>query len=87
MAGMKGLVDTSASCGDVNPLMKLTTHFSKDRAKTDAGFAKHHSKFWNKKIILHKLKTLCLKDFCPIENYSIGIYPIEIYQIAFPKFS
>ena len=38
MAGLKGLVDTSASCGEVNPLMKLTSHFSQDRGKIDAGF-------------------------------------------------
>ena len=36
MAGMKGLVDTSASCGAVNPLMRLTTHFSQDKAKADS---------------------------------------------------
>ena len=44
MAGMKGLVDASASCGDVNPLMKLTTHFSQDRGKTDAGFSRQKRK-------------------------------------------
>ena len=44
MAGMKGLVDSSAACGEVNPLMKLTTHFSQDRGKTDAGFARQKRK-------------------------------------------
>ena len=35
---LRGLVDSGASCGTVNPLMKLTTHFTKDRAKQDDGF-------------------------------------------------
>ena len=35
---LRGLVDSGASCGTVNPLMKLTTHYTKDRAKQDDGF-------------------------------------------------
>ena len=42
MAGLKGLVDTSASCGAVNPLMKLTSHVSKDQGKSD--FTKYTKK-------------------------------------------
>ena len=34
---LRGLVDSGASCGTVNPLMKLTTHYSKDRARQDDG--------------------------------------------------
>ncbi len=40
MAGMQGLVDASATCGEVNPLMKLTNHFTKDKAKLDHGIQK-----------------------------------------------
>ena len=35
--GLRGLVDSGASCGTVNPLMRLTTHYTKDRAKLDEG--------------------------------------------------
>jgi hypothetical protein len=35
--GLRGLVDSGASCGTANPLMKLTTHYTKDRAKQDDG--------------------------------------------------
>ena len=31
--GFQGLVD--GSCGSVNPLMRLTTHLTEDKAKTD----------------------------------------------------
>ena len=34
---LRGLVDSGASCGTVNPLMKLTTHYTKDRARQDDG--------------------------------------------------
>ena len=34
---LRGLVDSGVSCGTVNPLMKLTTHYTKDRAKQDDG--------------------------------------------------
>ena len=34
---LRGLVDSGASCGTVNPLMRLTTHYTKDRAKQDDG--------------------------------------------------
>ena len=56
MAGMKGLVDASASCGDVNPLMKLTTHFSQDRGKTDAGFSRQKRK--NKFTVFENLQKV-----------------------------
>lgn len=36
---LRGLVDSGASCGTVNPLMKLTTHYTKDRARQDDGIA------------------------------------------------
>ena len=32
-AGFQGLVD--GACGNVNPLMKLTTHFTEDKAKAE----------------------------------------------------
>ena len=34
---LRGLVDGGASCGTTNPLMRLTTHYTKDRAKQDEG--------------------------------------------------
>ena len=34
---LRGLIDSGASCGTNNPLMRLTTHYTKDRAKQDEG--------------------------------------------------
>ena len=34
---LRGLVDSGASCGTINPLVKLTTHYTKDRARQDDG--------------------------------------------------
>ena len=73
MAGLKGLVDTSASCGAVNPLMKLTSHVSKDQGKSD--FTKYTKKgnFKNEYINLLCVEKYSGKYFQPYFNLNICI--------------
>lgn len=56
---LRGLVDSGASCGTVNPLMKLTTHYTKDRAKQDDGFTFRRQ-------LGHKAQSNGGKWFCQI---------------------
>ena len=46
----KGLVDSGGACGNANPLIKLSQHYSKDQAKRDITYQRDGKTFLRRKM-------------------------------------